>query len=105
LSTSVVWNGIGGDNKINASEIATTALSGTATSKVDYLSVINNSFNGRVGISINCSGLLVKHIIVATDVAGNEAEKLITVSVKVVSLSTSVVWNGIGGDNKILGKL
>ena len=40
-------------------------------------------------------------IIVATDVAGNEAEKLITVSVKVVSLSTSVVWNGIGGDNKI----
>jgi hypothetical protein len=29
LSTSVVWNGIGGDNKINASEIATTALSGT----------------------------------------------------------------------------
>jgi hypothetical protein len=41
-------------------------------------------------------------IIVATDVAGNEAEKLITVSVKVVSLSTSVVWNGIGGDNKII---
>jgi hypothetical protein len=35
-------------------------------------------------------------IIVATDVAANEAEKVITVSVKVLSLSTSVVWNGIG---------
>ncbi len=39
--------------------------------------------------------------IVATDVAGNEAEQPITVSVEVMSLSTSVVWSGIGSDNKI----
>ena len=39
--------------------------------------------------------------IVATDVAGNEAEQLITVSVKMIGLSTSVVWSGIGDDNKI----
>ncbi len=39
--------------------------------------------------------------IVATDVAGNEAEQPITVSVEVMSLSTSVVWSGIGNDNKI----
>jgi hypothetical protein len=39
--------------------------------------------------------------IVATDVAGNKAEQLITVSVKAVGLSISVVWNGIGDDNKI----
>ena len=39
--------------------------------------------------------------IVATDVAGNEAEQLITVSVKTIGLSTSVVWSGIGDDNKI----
>jgi hypothetical protein len=38
---------------------------------------------------------------VATDVAGNEAEQPITVSVEVMSLSTSVVWSGIGNDNKI----
>ena len=39
--------------------------------------------------------------IVATDVAGNKTEQLITVSVKVIGLSTSVVWSGIGDDNKI----
>ena len=39
--------------------------------------------------------------IVATDVAGNETEQLITVSVKVISLSTSIVWSSIGGDDKI----
>jgi hypothetical protein len=40
-------------------------------------------------------------IIVATDVAGNEAEQPITVSVKMIGLSTSVVWSGIGDDNKV----
>jgi hypothetical protein len=40
-------------------------------------------------------------IIVATDVAGNEAEQPITVSVKMIGLSTSVVWSGIGDDNKL----
>jgi hypothetical protein len=39
--------------------------------------------------------------IVATDVAGNKTEQLITVSVKVIGLSTSVVWSGIGDDHKI----
>jgi hypothetical protein len=39
--------------------------------------------------------------IVATDVAGNEAEQLITVSVKETNLSTSIVWSSIGDDNKI----
>jgi hypothetical protein len=39
--------------------------------------------------------------IVATDVAGNKAEQLITVSVKESNLSTSIVWSGIGSDNKI----
>jgi hypothetical protein len=39
--------------------------------------------------------------IVATDVAGNEAEQSITVSVKMIGLSTSVAWSGIGGDDKI----
>ncbi len=39
--------------------------------------------------------------IVATDVAGNETEQLITVSVKVISLSTSIVWSSIGDDDKI----
>ncbi|CAB9544347.1 hypothetical protein BROOK1789C_1613, partial [Bathymodiolus brooksi thiotrophic gill symbiont] len=39
--------------------------------------------------------------IVATDVAGNEAEQPITVSVKMIGLSTSVVWSGIGDDNKL----
>jgi hypothetical protein len=39
--------------------------------------------------------------IVATDVAGNKAEQLITVSVKETNLSTSIVWSGIGSDNKI----
>jgi hypothetical protein len=34
--------------------------------------------------------------IVATDVSGNKTEQLITVSVKVIGLSTSVVWSGIG---------
>jgi hypothetical protein len=29
LSTSIVWNGIGDDNKINANEMAVTTLSGT----------------------------------------------------------------------------
>jgi hypothetical protein len=31
LSTSIVWSGIGNDNKINANEIAATTLSGTVT--------------------------------------------------------------------------
>jgi hypothetical protein len=39
--------------------------------------------------------------IVATDVAGNKAEQLITVSVKETNLSTSVIWGGIGNDDKI----
>ena len=39
--------------------------------------------------------------IVATDLAGNKAEQLITISVKETNLSTSIVWNGIGDDNKI----
>jgi hypothetical protein len=33
--------------------------------------------------------------IVATDLAGNKAEQLITISVKETNLSTSIVWNGI----------
>jgi hypothetical protein len=33
--------------------------------------------------------------------AGNKAEQLITISVKETNLSTSIVWNGIGDDNKI----
>jgi hypothetical protein len=43
--------------------------------------------------------------IVATDVAGNKAEQLIIVSVKVIGLSTSIVWSGIGDDNKLLERL
>jgi hypothetical protein len=39
--------------------------------------------------------------IVATDVAGNETEQPITVSVKTIGLSTSIVWSGIGDDHKI----
>jgi hypothetical protein len=35
------------------------------------------------------------------DLAGNKAEQLITISVKETNLSTSIVWNGIGDDNKI----
>jgi hypothetical protein len=31
LSTSIVWSGIGNDNKINANEIVATTLSGTVT--------------------------------------------------------------------------
>ena len=42
-----------------------------------------------------------KVTIIATDVAGNETEQLITVSVKSAILSTSVTWNGIGDDGKI----
>jgi hypothetical protein len=42
-----------------------------------------------------------KVTIVATDIAGNKTEQLITVSVEGASLSTSVVWNGIGDDDKI----
>jgi hypothetical protein len=38
--------------------------------------------------------------IVATDVAGNETEQLITVSVE-GALSTSIAWSDIGDDNKI----
>jgi hypothetical protein len=37
--------------------------------------------------------------IVATDVAGNETEQPITVSVKTIGLSTSIVWSGIGDDH------
>jgi hypothetical protein len=37
-----------------------------------------------------------KVTIIATDIAGNETEQLITVSVEESSLSTSVAWNGIG---------
>ncbi|CAC9623987.1 hypothetical protein [uncultured Gammaproteobacteria bacterium] len=40
-------------------------------------------------------------IIVATDIVGNETEQLIIVSVKEIGLSTSIVWSGIGNDNKI----
>jgi hypothetical protein len=36
-----------------------------------------------------------------SDVAGNKAERLITVSVKETNLSTSVIWGGIGNDDKI----
>ncbi len=42
-----------------------------------------------------------KVTIIATDVAGNKAEQLIAVSVKVIGLSTSIVWSGIGDDHKI----
>jgi hypothetical protein len=42
-----------------------------------------------------------KVTIIATDIAGNETEQLITVSVEESSLSTSVAWNGIGDDNEI----
>ena len=42
-----------------------------------------------------------KVTIIATDVAGNETEQLITVSVKAIGLSTSITWGGIGDDNKI----
>ncbi len=42
-----------------------------------------------------------KVTIIATDIAGNEAEQLITVSVEESSFSTSVAWNNIGDDNKI----
>jgi hypothetical protein len=39
--------------------------------------------------------------IVATDLAGNKAEQLITISVKETNLSTSIVWNGIGGKIRV----
>jgi hypothetical protein len=41
--------------------------------------------------------------IIATDIADNEPVQLITVSVKVISLSTSIVWSSIGDDDKING--
>jgi hypothetical protein len=42
-----------------------------------------------------------KVAIIATDVAGNETEKLITVSVKAIGLSTSIAWDRIGDNNRI----
>jgi hypothetical protein len=39
-----------------------------------------------------------KVTIIATDIAGNETEQLITVSVEESSFSTSVAWNNIGDD-------
>jgi hypothetical protein len=60
------------------------------------LSIINSSCNRGVDININDTVTIV-----ATDVAGNEAEQPITVSVKIIGLSTSIVWSGIGDDHKI----
>ncbi|AYQ55811.1 alpha integrin [Bathymodiolus thermophilus thioautotrophic gill symbiont] len=39
--------------------------------------------------------------IIATDIAGNTAEKTVSVSVVDISLSTSITWNNIGTDNII----
>ncbi|CAC9549109.1 hypothetical protein [uncultured Gammaproteobacteria bacterium] len=41
-----------------------------------------------------------KVTIIATDIAGNETEQLITISVE-ETLSTSIAWSDIGDDNKI----
>jgi hypothetical protein len=65
LSTSIVWSGIGNDNKINANEIVAPfyTISNTficITIKVGCLSVINSSRNGGVDINFNCSGLQAK---------------------------------------------
>ncbi|OJA03104.1 hypothetical protein, partial [Bathymodiolus thermophilus thioautotrophic gill symbiont] len=39
--------------------------------------------------------------IIATDIAGNTAEKTVSVSVVDIGLSTSITWNNIGTDNII----
>ncbi|OJA03105.1 hypothetical protein, partial [Bathymodiolus thermophilus thioautotrophic gill symbiont] len=39
--------------------------------------------------------------IIATDIAGNTAEKTVSVSVVDIGLSTSITWNNIGIDNII----
>jgi hypothetical protein len=104
LSTSVVWNGIGDDDIINANEMVAATLSGTvaiigAVNSIRPLLVMPSLFNEPVSSKENAittdTGILTYKTIqtsahdndtvtiVATDVAGNETEQLITVSVKI----------------------
>jgi hypothetical protein len=79
-----------------------------ATIKVSYLSVINSSCNRGVDTTYKTIQATAHNnetvTIVATDVAGNEAEQLITVSVKETNLSTSYIGlSNLNGINRISG--